>query len=339
MPSGCCVLCDAAERKPVEPDPDYTGAREWVKSNLFLANRKRIRFFVFGDTCMANEESDFGSLRQSVALTIAGSDSGGNAGIQADLRAFHFFGVHGCTVLAALTAQNPFGVRGILTADADFVGMQLDAVLEAYAVTALKTGMLSAPDVIEIVADRLLAQSRILKVFDPVMVATSGARLLQDDAVAKMKNKLLPLAALVTPNLPEAEVLTGRALNTPEAISDAAWALFDTLGCAVLIKGGHGHGMDASDVLFDGTTLYRISSARVDAPLSTHGTGCSLSAAITASLACGKSLLDAVVDGKAYVYESIRTGVWVGECAAVLGTPARLPLDAVVVETAGIRHA
>jgi len=247
--------------------------------------------------------------------------------------------VHGCTVLAALTAQNPFGVRGILTADADFVGMQLDAVLEAYAVTALKTGMLSAPDVIEIVADRLLAQSRILKVFDPVMVATSGARLLQDDAVAKMKNKLLPLAALVTPNLPEAEVLTGRALNTPEAISDAAWALFDTLGCAVLIKGGHGHGMDASDVLFDGTTLYRISSARVDAPLSTHGTGCSLSAAITASLACGKSLLDAVVDGKAYVYESIRTGVWVGECAAVLGTPARLPLDAVVVETAGIRHA
>jgi hydroxymethylpyrimidine/phosphomethylpyrimidine kinase len=125
---------------------------------------------------MIENEPDYRSMRRVVALTIAGSDSGGNAGIQADLRAFHVFGVHGCTVLAALTAQNPFGVRGILTADAEFIGMQLDAVLEAYAVSALKTGMLATPDVITAVADRLLPHNRISKVMDPVMVATSGAR-------------------------------------------------------------------------------------------------------------------------------------------------------------------
>ncbi len=287
---------------------------------------------------MMDEESDFGNIRQSVALTIAGSDSGGNAGIQADLRAFHMLGVHGCTVLAALTAQNPFGVRAILTPDAEFVALQLDAVLEAYAVGALKTGMLSSPEVIETVADRLLLHGRILKVFDPVMVATSGARLLQDDAVDRLKKRLLPLATLVTPNLPEAEALTGRTLATREEVADAALALADTLGCAVLIKGGHGMGPVAEDVLFDGSALYRLSAPRIDAPLSTHGTGCSLSAAITASLACGKSLLDAVVDGKAYVYEAIRTGVWVGEGAAVLGTPVRLPLDRVTLEAVDRGH-
>lgn len=284
---------------------------------------------------MSNDEADFGHMRRSVALTIAGSDSGGNAGIQADLRAFHVFGVHGCTVLAALTAQNPFGVRGIVTADAEFVGLQLDAVLEAYTVNALKTGMLSSPAVIETVADRLLLHSRILKVFDPVMVATSGARLLQDDAVEMLKGKLLPLATLVTPNLPEAEVLTGRTLATREENADAARLLADEFGCAVLVKGGHGMGPVAEDVLFDGSVLYRISAPRIDGPLSTHGTGCSLSAAITAALACGKSLLDAVVDGKAYVYEAIRTGVWVGEASAVLGTPTRLPTEKVTVEAAG----
>jgi hydroxymethylpyrimidine/phosphomethylpyrimidine kinase len=279
---------------------------------------------------MTDSELDFESVRRTVALTIAGSDSGGNAGVQADLRAFHVFGVHGCTVFAALTAQNPFGVRGILTADAEFVGMQLDAVLEVYAVNALKTGMLSSPDVIDVVASRLLPYGRILKVFDPVMVATSGARLLQDDAVACLKNTLLPLATLITPNLPEAEVLTGKTIETGDAAA-AARELYDALGCAVLIKGGHGTGAAAEDLLFDGETLFRLSTPRLAQPLSTHGTGCSLSAAITAALACGKSLLDAVVDGKAYVYESIRTGVWVGEAVAVLGTPARLPVEVVDV--------
>ena len=279
----------------------------------------------------AESEIDFGSMRRTVALTIAGSDSGGNAGVQADLRAFHVFGVHGCTVFAALTAQNPFDVSAILTPDAEFVGMQVDAVLAAYSVNALKTGMLSSPDVIETVASRLLPYSRILKVFDPVMVATSGARLLQDDAAAILKRMLLPLATLITPNLPEAGALTGKTVETPEEAAAAARDLYNALGCAVLVKGGHRTGAAAADLLFDGETLFRISTPRIEHPLSTHGTGCSLSAAVTAALACGKSLLDAVVDGKAYVYESIRTGVWVGEAAAVLGTPGRLPVEAVEV--------
>lgn len=270
--------------------------------------------------------------RQVSALTIAGSDSGGNAGIQADLRAFHVFGVHGCTVLAALTAQNPFGVRSILTPDAEFVADQLDAVLEAYDVGALKTGMLSSAGVIEAVADRLLIHGRILKVVDPVMVATSGAKLLQDDAVEMLKSRLLPLATLITPNLPEAEVLLGRAVSTLGERAGAARALADAFGCAVLIKGGHAAGACAVDVLYDGQSLRQLSTPRVEEPLSTHGTGCSLSAAITASLACGKDLLDAVVEGKAYVYEAIRTGVRVGEASAVLGTPSRLPVEHVVVE-------
>lgn len=272
-------------------------------------------------------------LRQAVALTVAGSDSGGNAGIQADLRAFHVFGVHGCTVLAALTAQNPFGVRSILTPDAEFVADQLDAVLEAYDVGALKTGMLSSAGVIEAVADRLLVHGRILKVVDPVMVATSGAKLLQDDAVGVLKSRLLPLATLITPNLPEAEALLGKAVATSEAICEAARELADAFGCAVLIKGGHASGVCAQDVLFDGLSLRRLSTPRVAEPLSTHGTGCSLSAAIAASLACGSELLDAVVQGKAYVYEAIRSGVRVGEAATVLGTPARLPVEHVVIET------
>jgi hydroxymethylpyrimidine/phosphomethylpyrimidine kinase len=282
---------------------------------------------------MTENEPDYSAMRRVVALTIAGSDSGGNAGIQADLRAFHVFGVHGCTVLAALTAQNPFGVRGILAADAGFVGMQLDAVLEAYAVSALKTGMLASPDVIEAVADRLVLHNRISKVMDPVMVATSGARLLQDDAVATLTGVLLPLATLITPNLPEAEVLTGRAIGGGDAIVDAARELGDTFGTAVLIKGGHGAAAEAEDILFDGERVYRIATPRIDQPVSTHGTGCSLSAAIAAALACGKPLLDAVAEGKAYVYESIRTGTWVGEASAVLGTPARLPIEQVRVDT------
>jgi len=281
---------------------------------------------------MTSDENDMNGRRLVAALTIAGSDSGGNAGVQADLRAFHVFGIHGCTVFAALTAQNPFGVRAIVTADAEFVAAQLDAVLEVYGITALKTGMLSSPEVIETVADRLVGQNRILKVVDPVMVATSGARLLQDDAIDMLKRRLLPLASLITPNLPEAEVLLGRPVATRQAMADAARELAETFGCAVLVKGGHGTGVCAEDLLFDGVSLVRLSTSRIEEPLSTHGTGCSLSAAITASLACGNSLADAVVAGKAYVYEAIRTGVLVGETVAVLGTPTRIPVDCVTVE-------
>lgn len=280
---------------------------------------------------MVDEQIGQGMMRQAVALTIAGSDSGGNAGIQADLRAFHVFGVHGCTVLTALTAQNPFGVRSALVPEASFVEDQLDAVLDAYSVGALKTGMLAESEVIEAVAGRLTLHGRVVKVFDPVMVASSGARLLREDAVETLRLRLLPLADLITPNLPEAEVLSGRTLDDDEAVEAAARGLADRFGCAVLVKGGHRSGAAAEDVLYDGERMYRFSTPRLDSPLSTHGTGCSLSAAITAALACGKGLTEAVTEGKAYVYEAIRSAVMVGECAAVLGTPARLPVEAVKI--------
>ncbi|MBP5320788.1 MAG: bifunctional hydroxymethylpyrimidine kinase/phosphomethylpyrimidine kinase [Kiritimatiellae bacterium] len=271
-------------------------------------------------------------MRLSAALTIAGSDSGGNAGVQADLRAFHTFGVHGCTVFTALTAQNPFGVRSVILADPAFVGDQIDAVLETYGVMALKTGMLAAPAIIEVVADRLSANNRIPKVIDPVMVATSGARLLQEDAEEMLKERLLPLAYLLTPNIPEAEVLSGRSGVTADGLPDLTRLLADRYGCSVLLKGGHLTERPAEDYFYDGCSLYRLSTPAIDAPLSTHGTGCSLSAAITASAACGHTMLDAVIDGKAYVYESIRTAVHVGEVCTVLGMPKRLPTEAVRVE-------
>lgn len=288
---------------------------------------------MFYGEMMTNGTDDLESARLRVALTVAGSDSGGNAGIQADLRAFRVFGVHGCTVLAALTAQNPFGVRSVLVPEASFVADQLDAVLEAYDVGALKTGMLATREVIEAVADRLVCHGRIAKVVDPVMVASSGARLLSEDAVEMLKGRLLPLASLVTPNLPEAEVLTGRTVATRDEMAEAARRLAGTYGCAALVKGGHGEGGEAEDVLCDGTAVFRFSMPRIAEPLSTHGTGCSLSAAVTAALACGKTLVEAVAEGKAYVYESIRTAVRVGEQATVLGTPATLPTAQVRVET------
>ncbi|MDA3925555.1 MAG: bifunctional hydroxymethylpyrimidine kinase/phosphomethylpyrimidine kinase [Kiritimatiellae bacterium] len=271
-------------------------------------------------------------MRKSAVLTIAGSDSGGNAGIQADLRAFHTFGVHGCTAITALTAQNPFSVSGILTADGAFVTEQIDAVIEVYDIRALKTGMLCSADIIEAVADNLTCHNRILKVVDPVMIATSGAKLLEDDAIEQMKNNLLPLASLITPNLPEAETLLGKILDTDLKIADAAKELCDKFGCATLIKGGHNTNATARDLLFDGENMLWFESPVVEDPLSTHGTGCSLSAAITASLAKGRELADAVAEGKAYVYESIRTGINIGECAAVLGTPQTIPVDQISIK-------
>ncbi len=267
--------------------------------------------------------------RQAVALTIAGSDSGGNAGIQADLRTFHGFGVHGCTAIAALTAQNPLGVTGILTADADFLGKQLDAIFACYTVGAIKTGMLANAELMEAVAVRLAARSAIPVVVDPVMVATSGARLLEDCAVETLKMRLAPRAALLTPNRPEAEVLLGRRIaDRPEAIV-AARELAARYGCAILLKGGHDSAHRGEDLLCLGDGVMAFSTPVVADPLSTHGTGCTLSAAIAASLARGRGLEEAVTEGKAYVYEAIRTGRVVGPFAAVLGMPARLPVEAV----------
>jgi thiamine pyrophosphokinase len=278
-----------------------------------------------------------------VALTIAGSDSGGNAGIQADLRAFHALRVHGCTAIAALTAQNPDGVSGVQNAGAALLGLQLDAILGCYAVAALKTGMLASAELIAVTADRLAARPAIAKVVDPVMVASSGARLLADDAVATLRGRLLPLATAITPNLPEAEALLAARIGSGAEAAAAARALSARYACAVLLKGGHDPARPARDWLCLPPTreaggrgrLFELSTPAIAAPLSTHGTGCTLSAAMAAALAKGRGLLAAAIEGKAFVYEAIRTGRRVGPRATVLGQPERLPVEDVMVEEVG----
>lgn len=263
--------------------------------------------------------------RLAVALTIAGSDSGGNAGIQADLRAFHALGVHGCTALTALTAQNPDGVRGIFPVDATFLRLQLETIFAAYTVGGIKTGMLATAELIAAVADALAAWPAVPKVVDPVMVASSGARLLAADAATTLMERLLPLATLITPNQPEAEVLLGQPVRGTAAAREAARALWRQFGCAVLVKGGHDPADPARDVLCEEGRLLEFVTPVVPAPLSVHGTGCTLSAAIAAALARGQPLVESVAVGKACVYEALRSGAWVGPRAAVLGLPARIP--------------
>jgi len=254
-------------------------------------------------------------------LTIAGSDSGGNAGVQADLRTFHAYGLHGCTVFTALTAQNPFGVSAIHAVPTDFVRAQLDAVLGVYAIRALKTGMLATSVLIEAVAERLSDHPEIAKVIDPVMIATSGAKLIDDAAIGTLKTRLLPLATLITPNIPEAEALTGRTLASRAAVRDAAHELCDTYGCAVLVKGGHAVGdlTAAEDTLFDGKTFSSYTMPWIEHPVSTHGTGCSLAAALTAELTLGKDLSAAVAGAKGSVHQAIANSYLVGPDCGVLG--------------------
>jgi len=254
-------------------------------------------------------------------LTIAGSDSGGNAGVQADLRAFHAYGVHGCTVFAALTAQNPFGVSAIHEVPPDFVSAQLDAVLGVYSIKALKTGMLADVAAIEIVAEKLSVHPEIAKVIDPVMVATSGAKLIADDAIETLVAKLLPLATVITPNIPEAEVLAGRRITCRADVRDAAKSLHGRFGCAVLVKGGHAVGdlAEAEDTLYDGSEFSAYTMPWVEHPVSTHGTGCSLAAALAAELALGHDLPSAVKGAKAFVHRAIAGSYLVGPECGVLG--------------------
>lgn len=248
-------------------------------------------------------------------LTVAGSDSGGNAGVQADLRVFHDYGLHGCTVFAALTAQNPRGVSAIHAVPPDFVAAQLDAVLGAYDIRAMKTGMLADAAAVEAVAGRLAAHRGIMKVVDPVMIATSGAKLIADDAVETLKRELLPLATLITPNIPEAVALCGRDAEPAELAKE----LNGRYGCAVLVKGGHRPGADAVDVLCDGGEVREFSLPWVANPVSTHGTGCSLAAALAAELALGHGVAAAVDRAKRYVRAAIADSYLVGEDCGVLG--------------------
>jgi hydroxymethylpyrimidine/phosphomethylpyrimidine kinase len=240
-----------------------------------------------------------------IALTIAGSDSSGGAGIQADLKTFAALGVFGASVITALTAQNTTGVSGIHQVPPEFVTAQIDAVFSDLAVGAVKIGMVAQLENIDAIAAGLTRWSPKHVVLDPVMVATSGDRLLAAEAVDALRTKLIPRASIITPNLPEAAAL----LDEPVALSEAAVAQQGkqllAMGCgAVLIKGGHGEGAESIDYLFDGNGTVVLAAPRI-ATKNTHGTGCSLSSAIAAGLAKGEDLQNAVRNAKAWVSAAI----------------------------------
>ena len=232
-----------------------------------------------------------------VVLSIAGSDSGGGAGIQADLKAIAAMGAWGATAVTCLTAQNLDGVRSVQPTDPASLADQIDAVREGFPVRAIKTGMLYSRELIEVVIDRLGHHPPLPLVVDPVMVATSGARLLRDDAVATLRRELLPLATLVTPNLHAASILAVREVRDLPAMRDAAIAIHELGAAAVLVKGGHLAG-DATDVLYDGDQLHELRARRVASSGADHGTGCTLASAIAAGIALGLALPDAVSAAK-----------------------------------------
>ena len=247
-----------------------------------------------------------------VALTIAGSDSGGGAGIQADLKSMEANGVFGTSALAAVTAQNTEEVRQAHDLPPDLVGAQIDAVAEDMDVKAAKTGMLSAPEIIETVADRVEAHALFPFVVDPVMISKSGFKLLQDAAIETLVNGLLPLATIVTPNVHEAEHLTGVEIEAIEDLETAGIALLDHGPDAVLVKGGHlPGGEEAVDVLVDGNTSRRFTAPRIDTE-HTHGTGCTYASAIAANLAKGHDLETAIGRAKRYVTGAIRHALPLG---------------------------
>lgn len=233
------------------------------------------------------------------ALTIAGSDSSGGAGIQADIKTMTANGVYAMSAVTALTAQNTTGVTDILESTPDFLARQLDCVFTDIFPDAVKTGMVASVPLIEVIAAKLRRYGGKNLVVDPVMVATSGARLISEDAVAALRELLLPLAAVLTPNIPEAEVLSGRGIAGAAGMEDAARAIGEAYGCAVLCKGGHRDG-GADDVLWHDGSVTWFRGRRIDNP-NTHGTGCTLSSAIAANLAKGFSLKDSVERAKAYV--------------------------------------
>jgi len=253
-----------------------------------------------------------GRTRIPTALTIAGSDSGGGAGIQADLKTFAALGVHGTTAVTCLTAQNPRGVRAIQACRPDIVRSQIEAVFAELPPAAVKTGMLYSSAIIRVVGQWFRKHRRTPLIIDPVMVATSGAPLLKPSALRTIRNDLLPRAELVTPNLREAEILLGHPIDSVEDQRRAAREICSQFGCAALVKGGHWAGaVEAVDFFFDGRTELLLISPFIHG-VSTHGTGCTLSAAIAGYRARGDSLVKAITRAKAYISRAISGGHRVG---------------------------
>ena len=238
-------------------------------------------------------------MKMKTALTIAGSDCSGGAGIQADLKTMTMNGVYAMSAITALTAQNTTGVRAIQESPPDFLKQQIDAVFEDIYPDAVKIGMVASSELIRVIADRLRYYDAKNVVIDPVMVATSGSALMKNDAVQTLIEELLPLAILVTPNIPEAQVLSGLTIETKEDMATAAKQIGDSYRCAVLLKGGHSIN-DANDLLYANGELVWFEGKRIDNP-NTHGTGCTLSSAIASNLAKGFSLAESVQRAKAYI--------------------------------------
>jgi hydroxymethylpyrimidine/phosphomethylpyrimidine kinase len=245
------------------------------------------------------------------ALTIAGSDSGGGAGIQADIRTFHAFGVFGTSAITAITAQNTLGVHAVHAVPADIVRAQILAVADDLRPAAFKTGMLATRELVGAVADAVIESSLANYVLDPVMVASSGDRLLDADAERAVVERLLPMATLVTPNLGEAAVLVGEPVAGTAAMKAAARRLAAMGARAALVKGGHMEGDEVVDILFDGNRVHQWTRPRL-ATRNTHGTGCTLSAAVTAGLALGRTLTEAVEDALDFVHRAIASAPQLG---------------------------
>jgi len=244
-------------------------------------------------------------------LTVAGSDSGGGAGIQADIKTVTLLGGYAASVVTALTAQNTLGVSAIHGVPAEFVAAQLDAVLGDIPINVVKTGMLFSAPIIEVLAEKLACSGRKILVLDPVMIAKGGSSLVDDPAVAALVERLLPLAYLVTPNVPEAERLTGLSIAGEQAMEEACRRLHTMGARNVLLKGGHLSGPEAIDLLFDGVSIRRFTTRRIDTP-NTHGTGCSTASAIAAFLAGGEPLPVAVARAKEFITAAIGLAVPLG---------------------------
>jgi hydroxymethylpyrimidine kinase/phosphomethylpyrimidine kinase len=246
-----------------------------------------------------------------IALTIAGSDSGGGAGIQADLKTFAALGVYGTSAITAITAQNTIGVTAVQTLSADLVTAQIEAVAGDMKIDVVKTGMLGNSAIVEAVAAAIASLDLPSVVVDPVMIAKSGDRLFDQEALAALRSELLPRARLVTPNVPEAEVLADMKIATPDEVREAARRIQKLGPGAVVVKGGHLPGDEAIDLLFDGRTFTEFRAPRIDTR-NTHGTGCTFASAIAAYLALGQSLPEAVRLAKDYVTGAIRHGLPIG---------------------------
>ena len=250
-------------------------------------------------------------MKMKTALTIAGSDCSGGAGIQADIKTMTMNGVYAMSAITALTAQNTTGVRKIQESTPEFLEQQIDAVFEDIFPDAVKIGMVSSSEIVCVIADRLKYHKAKNIVVDPVMVATSGSSLMKTDAVKTLIDVLLPIATLVTPNIPEAEVLSGISIENKEDMQTAAKTIGDKYSCAVLLKGGHSIN-DANDLLYANGEFKWFYGKRIDNP-NTHGTGCTLSSAIAANLAKGFNVSDSVRKAKEYISDALAAGLDLGQ--------------------------